>query len=97
MATSTGSRKRSAQYDVTRERIIDKAAELFARNGYAATGVADLGAAIPLERGALYYYIGSKEELLADIHERVMEPLLRRVIEIASGVFGFIVRLSFTA
>lgn len=51
----------------TRERIVRVAAELFARKGYHATGVEELSAAVNLARGALYYHIGSKEDLLWDI------------------------------
>jgi TetR/AcrR family transcriptional regulator, cholesterol catabolism regulator len=75
-AIRDGRRRRSAGFDQTRQQIIDKAAELFARNGYDSTGVADLGEATSLERGALYYYIGSKEQLLVDIHDEVMSVLL---------------------
>lgn len=48
----------------TRRRILTAAAELFARNGFHGTGVAEIGAAAGVQRGALYYHIGSKEELL---------------------------------
>lgn len=67
---------RSTRFDAARARIIDTSAHLFARNGYAQTGVAELGAAVDLARGALYYYIQSKEALLSAIHDRVMDPLL---------------------
>jgi AcrR family transcriptional regulator len=50
--------------------IVRIAAELFARNGYHATGVAELGAAVGLGKGALYYHIGSKEDLLYEISSR---------------------------
>jgi TetR/AcrR family transcriptional regulator, cholesterol catabolism regulator len=73
---------RSKTYGLRRESIIDVAASMFAERGYAATGVADLGAEVGLERGALYYYIGSKEQVLAEIHDRVMTPLLRESEEI---------------
>lgn len=56
-------RRKSAQ----RERIVEAAAELFARNGYEATGIAELSHAVGLGRGALYHHIGSKEELLYEI------------------------------
>ena len=56
--------------------IVDTAARLFARRGYTATGVADLCEATGLGRGALYYYIESKEHLLAQIHDRVMGDVL---------------------
>ncbi|MFG2463071.1 TetR/AcrR family transcriptional regulator [Streptomyces sp. NPDC048523] len=66
-----------------RQKIIDVAAELFARQGYAATSVNDLGRAVGLAKGALYYYIGSKEKLLVEIQSRVMGPLLSRTRQIA--------------
>ena len=49
---------------------------VFARGGYHATGIAELCAANDLGKGALYHYIGSKEELLAAIHDRVMDEVL---------------------
>ncbi|WP_030621990.1 TetR/AcrR family transcriptional regulator, partial [Streptomyces fulvoviolaceus] len=58
-------------FEVRRQKIIDTAAELFARQGYAATSVNDLGRAVGLAKGALYYYIGSKENLLIEIQSRV--------------------------
>ncbi|MET7680444.1 TetR/AcrR family transcriptional regulator [Streptomyces sp. NPDC005423] len=70
-------------FEVRRQKIIDTAAELFARQGYAATSVNDLGRAVGLARGALYYYIGSKEHLLIEIQARVMNPLLSRARQIA--------------
>ncbi|WP_328660257.1 TetR/AcrR family transcriptional regulator [Nocardia salmonicida] len=51
----------------TRQRIRAVATQLFAECGYHATGVAELSTAVGLGVGALYYHIGSKEELLLDI------------------------------
>jgi AcrR family transcriptional regulator len=59
-----------------RNEIIDLAADLFAAKGYHATGVAELSEVANLGRGALYYYIESKENLLGLIHDRVMEDVL---------------------
>ncbi|MGH1553825.1 helix-turn-helix domain-containing protein [Streptomyces sp. L7] len=42
--------------------------------GYAATSIGDLGRAVGLAKGALYYYIGSKENLLIEIQSRVLRP-----------------------
>jgi AcrR family transcriptional regulator len=53
--------------DATWQRLIRVAAELFARNGYHATGIAELCAEARLSRGSLYYYIDSKETLLYEI------------------------------
>lgn len=70
--------------DQRTDEIVDVAARLFARNGYAATGVSELCDAVELGRGALYYYIGSKEALLVRIHDRVAELQLPRGREIVA-------------
>ncbi|KPI27757.1 transcriptional regulator, TetR family [Actinobacteria bacterium OV320] len=80
-------------FEVRRQKIIDTAAELFARRGYAATSVNDLGRAVGLAKGALYYYIDSKENLLIEIQSRVMAPLLSRAREIAALDADPLVRL----
>jgi AcrR family transcriptional regulator len=52
------------------------ATELFAQQGYHATGVAELGRAVGLGAGALYHHIGSKEELLLTIVRAHLEDVL---------------------
>jgi AcrR family transcriptional regulator len=64
------------EYTTRREAIIDIAAQLFARKGYHAVGIAELCDKAKIGRGSLYYYIGSKEQLLIDIQARAMDPLL---------------------
>ncbi|MFD4433474.1 TetR/AcrR family transcriptional regulator [Nocardia sp. NPDC058497] len=51
----------------THDRIRAAALDLFAERGFHATGVAEIGARADVQRGALYYHIGSKEELLWEI------------------------------
>src|SRR5436309_3637837 len=53
-----------------REEILQIAARLFAENGYHGTGIAELGEAVGLGKGALYHHIGSKEDLLYEISSR---------------------------
>ena len=76
---------RSANWQVRRDAIIDTSAPLFARRGYHATGIAELCEANDLGKGALYHYIGSKEELLAAIHDRVMDEVLRGADRVAEA------------
>ncbi|MET7568972.1 TetR/AcrR family transcriptional regulator [Streptomyces sp. NPDC005492] len=71
-------------YETRRQDIIDRAAALFARKGYAATGIAEVGTAVGLAKGALYYYIGSKGNLLVEIQDRVMGPLLASALRITA-------------
>ncbi|HEY2205497.1 MAG TPA: TetR/AcrR family transcriptional regulator [Pseudonocardia sp.] len=60
----------------TQAKIIAVATELFAQQGYHATGVAELGRAVGLGAGALYHHIGSKEELLLTIVRAHLEDVL---------------------
>jgi AcrR family transcriptional regulator len=75
-AETTGESRRSPKWAARREAIIDTSARVFARRGYHATGITELCAANDLGRGAFYHYIGSKEELLAAIHDRVMDEVM---------------------
>jgi AcrR family transcriptional regulator len=68
--------KRSAKWKERRDAIIDTSATVFARRGYHATGIAELCEVNGFGKGAFYYYIGSKEELLAAIHDRVMDEVM---------------------
>jgi AcrR family transcriptional regulator len=60
----------------TRQRILGEAAKLFAKQGYHATGVAELSAAVGLGAGALYHHIGSKEQLLFEICRTHIEEVV---------------------
>ncbi len=66
------------------DRIRHIAAELFAAKGYNGVGVAEIGDATGLGRGALYHHIGSKEELLYDIASRYITDLVESGREIAA-------------
>jgi len=48
----------------TRERLLQAAADVFARRGYDGTRVADIAAAAGVSNGALYAHFGSKAELM---------------------------------
>jgi TetR/AcrR family transcriptional regulator, cholesterol catabolism regulator len=76
MASGPEERRRSPKWQARRQTIVDTAAQVFARHGYHATSTAELCAANDLGKGALYHYIGSKEELLAAIHDRVMDEVM---------------------
>ena len=76
MAQATGVSRRRANWQARHQAIVDSSATVFARRGYHATGIMELCAANELGKGALYHYIGSKEELLAAIHDRVMDEVV---------------------
>jgi AcrR family transcriptional regulator len=75
-AAASAEPKRSANWKTRRDEIVDTSAHVFARQGYHATGIAELCTVNGLGKGAFYYYIESKEELLAAIHDRVMDEVM---------------------
>ncbi|HZQ87188.1 MAG TPA: TetR/AcrR family transcriptional regulator [Acidimicrobiales bacterium] len=77
--------RRSQKWRERREQIVDASARVFARQGYHATGLTELCAANGLGKGALYHYIGSKEELLAAIHDRVMDEVMTGADRVAAA------------
>jgi AcrR family transcriptional regulator len=80
----TDDARRSPKWQARRQAIIDTSAPVFARRGYHATGIMELCAANDLGKGALYHYIGSKEELLAAILDRVMDEVLAGADRVAA-------------
>jgi TetR/AcrR family transcriptional regulator, cholesterol catabolism regulator len=73
---TTDDTRRSAKWKARRDEIVDTSARVFARRGYHATGIAELCTVNGLGKGAFYHYIASKEELLAAIHDRVMDEVM---------------------
>jgi AcrR family transcriptional regulator len=73
---TSGARTTTRKGTMTKARILHAAAELFAKNGYHATGLSELGDAVGLGRGALYYHIGSKENLLYELSVRHVEEMV---------------------
>jgi len=77
--------RRSAKWTARREAIVDASAQVFARRGYHATGIVELCEVNGLGKGAFYHYIGSKEELLAAIHDRVMDEVMLGADRVAAA------------
>src|SRR6476620_64057 len=84
-ADTTTESRRSPKWEARRQAIVDTSAHLFARQGYHATGLTELCAANELGKGTLYHYIGSKEELLAAIHDRVMDEVMAGADRVAAA------------
>jgi len=84
-SAATDDSKRSAKWKERRDAIIDTSATVFARSGYHATGIAELCEVNGFGKGAFYYYIGSKEELLAAIHDRVMDEVMLGADRVATA------------
>jgi AcrR family transcriptional regulator len=71
-------RKRPVSADVRpREDILDAAATLFEAHGFTATTTRQIAAAAGLEQASMFHYFPRKDELLAELLDRTLEPALR--------------------
>jgi TetR/AcrR family transcriptional regulator, regulator of cefoperazone and chloramphenicol sensitivity len=67
-----------------RERLIEAARELFARDGFDAASVRDIAALAHANLGAITYHFGSKEALYHTVIERFATPLADRLAAISA-------------
>jgi AcrR family transcriptional regulator len=68
-------RTRAQDYDAKRSAILAKAAELFARHGYAGASITMIGEACGVSKALLYHYYPDKEAVLYDILATHLEEL----------------------
>jgi TetR/AcrR family transcriptional regulator, cholesterol catabolism regulator len=63
----------------TFERLLDAAADLFAKKGYAATSTREIAEILGIRKASLYYHIGNKEDLLYAICKSSLERIRAEV------------------
>jgi len=61
--------------DLRREAVLDAAEHLLATKGYDAMTIADVADGAGITRGALYFYFGSKQEIITALFARCVEVL----------------------
>jgi len=69
-----------------RQEILRTAARLFQQQGYHATSMNDVAAALKLSKGGLYHHFQSKDEILFHIMSHAMDITEERVINVARRV-----------
>jgi AcrR family transcriptional regulator len=67
-----------ARYDRRRDAFVEAAARVFAEHGFDQTSVQELTEEMGLASGGLYHYFESKQQLLIQICDQLMDPLLER-------------------
>src|SRR5215813_5164623 len=63
-----------------RQEILRTAARLFQQQGYDATSMNDVAAALKLSKGGLYHHFQSKDEILFNLMDHAMDITQERVI-----------------
>lgn len=78
-APSTPRTPRTPRADNRLPAVLDAAARLFARRGYAPTSMRDIAQAASMLPGSLYYHFAAKEDLLAAVYEAGVRELVAAV------------------
>lgn len=79
MASGIAGRRKAALedggegYKSRRQEIVTMASKVFREKGFEATTLNDIAERLGTDRASLYYYVGSKEELLHEIVRQVLE------------------------
>lgn len=73
LSRNTGRDRETAS--VRKSQILMVAAELFAANGFQATGIREIGKAAGILSGSLYHHFSSKEEILEELLRTYVEEL----------------------
>lgn len=71
-----------------RDAILAAAAELFSSNGYAATGVDQIGEAAGITGPGIYRHFGGKSQVLNEVITRRIEDLLAGVADVVDGALS---------
>ena len=72
-------RKTKEDAEITKQRIIDAARELFSTNGVSKTSLEKIAKYAGVTRGAVYWHFENKTELFHAMREQVFLPLIDRI------------------
>lgn len=70
---------------MTRQDILDAAAQVFRQKGFHGASMNDIAHAVSLRKASLYHHVSSKQEILLDILDQALELLLNRVSPITES------------
>jgi len=65
----------------TRKLLLDKAAQMFSRQGYQSTSLKEIAAAADMKAGSLYYHFASKEALMVEVLDQSIQFISDTVAE----------------
>jgi AcrR family transcriptional regulator len=74
----------SMRKELVENQMYETAAKLFARRGFAGTSLQDIADEMGITRPALYYYVKSKDELLAKLVTEITEGNTEQILRFAT-------------
>ena len=71
---------------MTRDEILEAAAQIFREKGFHAASMQDIAQAVNLQKASLYYHVNSKQEILLDLLDRALDLLIQIIEPVACSV-----------
>lgn len=68
---------------MTRDDILDAAAQVFRKKGFHGASMADIAETVQLQKASLYHHVSSKQEILLALLDRALEMLFEQIDLIA--------------
>ncbi len=72
---------------MTRDEILDAAAQIFREKGFHAASMQDIAQAVKLQKASLYYHVSSKQDILLALLDRALDLLIEILEPIVGGSF----------
>ena len=69
---------------MTRDDILDAAAQVFREKGFHGASMADIAGSVKLQKASLYHHVASKQEILLELLERALALLEEEITRVAS-------------
>ena len=70
---------------MTKDQILDAAAQIFRIKGYHATSMSDIAGAVNLQKASLYHHVSSKQEILLELLDQALELLTQEISKVAKN------------
>ena len=64
---------------MTREKILEAAAQIFSEKGYHAASMQDIACAVNLQKASLYHHVSGKQEILLELLDQALDILIDRI------------------
>jgi AcrR family transcriptional regulator len=64
---------------MTREKILEAAAQIFSHKGYHATSMSDIAGAVNLQKASLYHHVKSKQEILLSLLDEALDIVSEKI------------------
>ncbi len=69
---------------MTRDDILDAAAQVFRLKGFHGASMNDIANAVNLQKASLYHHVSSKQEILLELLDRALVLLTERISDIST-------------